>query len=153
MPQEIDKKVLEVEESEYNNITRYSLQNFPMDSVFIHVYSRNKKMEKLIFEGYTATTKTEKFFYVENSKLYYMLERTSVPDYNTSTVTSENRWKEVYQSKNYFKDNVLIRQLDSEDGGHPFSREYLDAVGESLLDEYNTLILLIESYDSTKGKH
>ncbi|QLG44200.1 hypothetical protein [Costertonia aggregata] len=150
---EIDTKVKNIDSSKYKDKQRFKVQNFPMDSVFISVYQKNKKYRKIFFEGYNGGLKTEKSFYSQDDNLFYTKEKTFIPTGRESSPVKINHWEETNKIQSYFQEQKLVRQLDSEDGGHPFSREYLDAEGESLLDDYRTLILLIGSKDSSKGKH
>lgn len=120
---------------DWDNVLNYKIENYTLDNATVRAYYKNKKIVKLVFEAFNLKTRQVNRYYFNDDILIYalMLE--------TKSNSADDATLEL---KNYFVKNNLVYQTDNTATNSFTSKDFLKAVGASILDEVIALRSLLE---------
>ncbi len=120
----------------------------------VNYYYQNDTILKFVSRQFGETRQSIHEFYILNGKLSFSFYKEII--YNRpitwdSTAMLENldnqvhdfKKSEIIEERSYFKDEELIRQVNNQDCGSPFSEEYLSKESNRLLSLFTHLLNLI----------
>jgi len=137
-------KTLE-DENNWSEIKEFQIENFTTKGAFLKLFYKENKLQKMTLVGHNTYAVVKKNFYLSKSELIFVLEK----EYEFHDITTKDTVNDmlnlVYKTESYFKNDKLIRQLESNDSGHPFSEEYLKAMGDSILEDFKLLLIVSQT--------
>ncbi len=143
-----DHRVNKIEnEKDWDLLDEFQIENFNAKKASLTLYYKEGKLQKMVLESFNPYYKTENAYYIENGNLICVLEKRV--EYNAvfNGEAYEASMDKVYQTLSYFQNDKLVKQTDNMDSGHHFSKVYLEAMGESIVDDYRALLSLLVTKD------
>tara|TARA_R110000796_G_scaffold104102_1_gene213811 strand:- start:196821 stop:197342 length:522 start_codon:yes stop_codon:yes gene_type:complete len=131
--------------NDWDEVIDYKIENFSFENASLKTFSKYKKDIKIVLESSNQLLKLVKIYYLKKDKLLYVLARETQYKEMQDAKNSNKVAQEVFETKSYFEDDILVRQLDNTDASCLFSHDYLTAEGSSILDELKVLKQLIAS--------
>ncbi len=142
----IDAKVAKMNaEENWEDIVSFEIDNFASKEAFLELYYLEGSLKKMDLSRFDVYSKRENTYYLENGQLIYVSEKSS--EYETAIDSDSYSDKDnfVYEAFSYFHQDVLVLQIDSEYTGSSLSKEFLEALGNSILDDFEVLIQLSQT--------
>jgi len=141
----IDSVVTKIDHTElWEKVSPFEIENFSIANATLHLYYNTNGLSKLELKANNKYYDIANTYYLRKESVIFVYQITIEKPTNAGEDTSSQEG-EVFEIKSYFKDGALIHQLDNVDGGHPFSKEYLEAEGASILDEFTVLLALTKT--------
>lgn len=139
---------------EWSSIDKRKLNETTKSDSATYYFFRNI-LSKIIVIHYEEKDKTIQEYYTLNNELSFVFEKTynysqpvtfdssDMTENNNQEVTEVNK-SEVIEDRNYFEKGVLIRQINNQDCGSPFTEEYLKEEQTRLSSKFQELLNLIK---------
>lgn len=120
-------------------IDNYTSSN-AVDEGEVTFYYLKNELQKVTNHQYESTQQYLTEYYLLEGKLCFVLNKTL--EYNAPVESDlfDLSKSELMEDRYYFKDDILLHLLDSQDCGAPFESEYLKAEGENVLSIFKALL-------------
>lgn len=116
-------------------------------------YYLNKQLEKITTRHYGETFQHLTEYYLEIGQLSFVLEKTYKYNrpiyYDSATMKEDNDTEdfnfeksEIIEERSYFDKGELLHQLNNQDCGSPFAKEYLQKEENRIKEDFGKLIKL-----------
>ncbi|WP_267740221.1 hypothetical protein [Myroides injenensis] len=120
-------------------VDNYTSINAVDEGEVIFYYSKNE-LQKVTNHQYESTQQYLTEYYLLNGKLSFAFNKTLEYNAPYNSDQFDLSKSELIEDRYYFKDDVLLHQLNSQDCGAPFESEYLKAEGENVLSIFKALL-------------
>lgn len=120
-------------------VDNYTSINAVDEGEVIFYYSKNE-LQKVTNHQYESTYQYLTEYYLLNGKLSFAFNKTLEYNAPYNSDQFDLSKSELIEDRYYFKDDVLLHQLNSQDCGAPFESEYLKAEGENVLSIFKALL-------------
>lgn len=120
-------------------VDNYTSINAVDEGEVIFYYSKNE-LQKVTNHQYESTQQYLTEYYLLNGKLSFAFNKTLEYNAPYNSDQFDLSKSELIEDRYYFKDDVLLHQLNSQDYGAPFESEYLKAEGENVLSIFKALL-------------
>lgn len=120
-------------------------------------YFYNDSLSKIVARHYGEMGQMLVEYYLLNGKLSFVLEKSinynrpfnydaAQAKENGDSVAFDIDKSEITEDRSYFKDGVLLHQVNNQDCGAPFANEYLAEEQKRILTEFKSLSKLSKKY-------
>lgn len=120
-------------------VDNYTSINAVDEGEVIFYYSKNE-LQKVTNHQYESTYQYLTEYYLLDGKLSFAFNKTLEYNAPYNSDQFDLSKSELIEDRYYFKDDVLLHQLNSQDCGAPFESEYLKAEGENVLSIFKALL-------------